>query len=255
MGTGGKRVGYGGTGGSGLIVLRSVTKMFNGFTAVENLSFAVGRGEVVGLLGENGAGKTTVLRMIATVLRPTSGSIEIDGLDAIRHAQAVRKRIGILFGGETGLYDRLTARENIAYFGRLYGLPPTTLAERIEALAERFGMRAFLDKRVGGFSKGMKQKTAIARSLVHDPDILLLDEPTTGLDVTSANEMRRLIERFRKEGKTVMFSSHIMSEVQRLCDRVLILHKGVLRYNGRVEALYAQHRTNDLDQIMMNIVG
>jgi ABC-type Na+ transport system, ATPase component len=245
----------GGTGGSGLIVLRSVTKTFNGFTAVENLSFAVGRGEVVGLLGENGAGKTTVPRMIATVLRPTSGSIEIDGLDAIRHAQAVRKRIGILFGGETGLYDRLTARENIAYFGRLYGLPPATLAERIEALAERFGMRAFLDKRVGGFSKGMKQKIAIARSLVHDPDILLLDEPTTGLDVTSANEMRRLIERFRKEGKTVMFSSHIMSEVQRLCDRVLILHKGVLRYNGRVEALYAQHRTNDLDQIMMNIVG
>jgi sodium transport system ATP-binding protein len=238
-----------------MIEVKQVFKTFGDFTAVNGLSFAVGRGEVVGMLGENGAGKTTTLRMIATVLKPTRGEIVVDGMNTVQQAAEVRKRIGILFGGETGLYDRLTARENIAYFGRLYGLERREIEKRTKELAERFGMTGYLDKRVGGFSKGMKQKTAIARALVHDPSVVLFDEPTSGLDITSANVIRQLIREFQEEGRTVIFSSHIMSEVERLCDRVVILHRGTLKYNGTLDALYEQSGSRDLDRIFMEMVG
>lgn len=155
------------------------------------------------MLGENGAGKTTTLRMIAAVLRPTSGAIFIDGLDAYRCAEEARRRNGVLVGGETGLYDRMTARENIAYFGKLYGLHPSEIEGRIQSLANRFGMREFLDKRIGKCSKGMKQKTAIARALVHDPNIILFDESTTGLDITAANVMRLFKPHHERRAATV----------------------------------------------------
>jgi sodium transport system ATP-binding protein len=238
-----------------MIRLQSVTKKFGDFTAVNSLSLEVGQGEVVGLLGENGAGKTTTLRMIATVLRPSRGTIQVAGFNTVQQPEEVRRQIGILFGGETGLYDRLTARENIAYFGRLYGLTDSEIKSRIDLLAEKFGMTEYIDKRAGGFSKGMKQKTAIARALVHNPNVILFDEPTSGLDITSANVIRQLIREFQEEGKTVVFSSHIMSEVERLCDRVVIIHKGVLQYNGTLEALYSRHQTKDLDEIFMGMAG
>lgn len=238
-----------------MILVQSVSKKFKDFHAVKDVSFEVGQGEVLGLLGENGAGKTTTLRMISTVLKPTSGSIEVAGKNAVQDAEAVRRRIGILFGGETGLYDRLTARENITYFAQLYGLTAQEIKHRTDTLAERFGMTQYIDKRVGGFSKGMKQKAAIARSLIHNPEIILFDEPTSGLDITSANVIRQLIQDFKGEGKTVIFSSHIMSEVERLCDRVVIMHKGQLQYNGTLSALYQQYESNDLDLIFSRLVG
>ncbi|PWK04965.1 ATP-binding cassette domain-containing protein [Tumebacillus permanentifrigoris] len=238
-----------------MILVERVTKKFKKIPAVSDLSLEVGQGEVVGLLGENGAGKTTTLRMISTVLSPTEGRIVVDGMDTLQRPEEVRKRIGILFGGETGLYEKLTARDNIAYFGRLYGLEERTIRERTEELAKRFDMAGFLDRKVGGFSKGMRQKVAIARSVVHDPAVILFDEPTSGLDITSANMFRRLVQEFKAEGKTILFSSHIMSEVERLCDRAVILHRGELQYNGTLEALFATHGSRDLDEIFMNIVG
>jgi len=238
-----------------MIRLQNVSKKFKDFTAVNDLSFEVKQGEVMGLLGENGAGKTTTLRMIATVLQPTSGTISLGGHDTVKQPEQVRRQIGILFGGETGLYDRLTARENIAYFGRLYGLAEDQIREQTNALAKRFQMEHFLEKRVGGFSKGMKQKTAIARSLVHDPQVILFDEPTSGLDITAANMIRQLIQEFRSEGRTVIFSSHIMGEVERLCDRVLILHKGERKFHDTLEALYREQESRDLDEIFMKMVG
>lgn len=238
-----------------MIEVHGVTKTFGDFTAVKGLTFSAGQGEVVGMLGENGAGKTTTLRMISTVLKPTQGSITVGGMDAVRQAEEVRKKVGILFGGETGLYDRLTARENIRYFGKLYGLEQQVIEARTENLAKRFDMTRYLDKRVAGFSKGMKQKVAIARSLIHDPSVVLFDEPTSGLDITSANVIRQLLSEFKQEGRTVIFSSHIMSEVERLCDRVVILHRGELQYNGTLDALYEQSGSNDLDHIFMGMVG
>lgn len=238
-----------------MILLEGVTKKFKDVSAISNLSMEVRQGEVVGLLGENGAGKTTTLRMISTVLTPTSGRILVDGLDTVQHPEEVRRRVGILFGGETGLYEKLTARENIAYFGRLYGLEERTIRTRTDELAERFDMTGFLDRKVGGFSKGMRQKVAIARSVVHDPVVVLLDEPTSGLDITSANMFRRLVQEFRAEGKTILFSSHIMSEVERLCDRAMILHRGQMQYSGTLEELFAAQGSRDLDEIFMKIVG
>lgn len=238
-----------------MIEVHRVTKTFKDVTAVQDVSFEVGRGEVVGMLGENGAGKTTTLRLIATVLRPTSGSIRVDGLDVTEQPRLVRRKIGILFGGETGLYDRLTARENIAYFGKLYGLDGGEIRRRTEELAERFGMTAYLDRRVGGFSKGMRQKTVLARSLIHNPEVVLFDEPTSGLDITSANVIRGLIREFREEGRTVVFSSHISGEVERLCDRVLILHQGRLQFAGTLEELYRSRGMEDLDAVFMQMVG
>ncbi|KEO80921.1 ATP-binding cassette domain-containing protein [Tumebacillus flagellatus] len=238
-----------------MILLDRVTKTFKNVPAVEGLSFEVGRGEVVGLLGENGAGKTTTLRMISTILQPSEGRIVVDDLDTAQRAEDVRRRIGILFGGETGLYEKLTARENIAYFGKLYGLDDRTIRTRTEELAKRFDMTEFLDRKVGGFSKGMRQKVAIARSVVHDPAVVLLDEPTSGLDITAANMFRRLVQEFQAEGKTILFSSHIMSEVERLCDRAVILHRGKLVFNGTLESLFAAHDSRDLDAIFMNLIG
>ncbi|EGL83081.1 ABC transporter related protein [Caldalkalibacillus thermarum TA2.A1] len=238
-----------------MIRVEELTKAFRTTVAIKHLSFSIGKGEVVGLLGENGAGKTTTLRLIASVLKPTSGRIEVAGFDTVRQAREVKKRVGILFGGETGLYDRLTARENIAYFARLYELPEEETEQRITRLADIFDMYDFLDRPVGGVSKGMRQRVAIARSIVHDPEIILFDEPTSGLDIIAANDMRGLIRHFSEQGKTVVFSSHIMSEVQKLCQRVLILHRGELRFDGTLEALYAAYGHDDLDRIFLAEIG
>jgi len=234
-----------------MIEVQSVSKQFRHITAVDQLSFTVLPGEVVGLLGENGAGKTTTMRMMATVLQPTKGSISIDGCCVSTQPLEVRKRIGILFGGDVGLYSRLSARENIAYFGKLYGMDDRQLAGRMERLSRMLGMEEFMDRKVGAFSRGMKQKVAIARALVHDPPVILLDEPTTGLDVTSASVFRDLIKEMKREGKTILFSSHNMGEVEKLCQRVIIMHKGKLRFEGTIADLRKQFGMEDLDEIFI----
>lgn len=237
-----------------MIEVKQVAKRFGHLIAVQDLSFRVEAGEVFGLLGENGAGKTTTMRMMATLLQPTEGDIEISGFSVRREPAEVRRRIGILFGGDVGLYNRLTARENIAYFGSLYGLDHARLQARIDSLSRMLDMEAFIDRRVGAFSRGMKQKVAIARTLVHDPDVILLDEPSTGLDVTAANIFRRMVSRMQEEGKTILFSSHNMGEISKLCKRVALIHKGRLRCAGTLDSLRERFGTDDLDDIFMAVV-
>ena len=172
--------------------------------------------------------------------------------DTVKNPNDIKKRMGVLFGGETGLYDRLTARENLEYFANLYGLGKHETKVRIDDLAKMFGMRDYLDRKVGGFSKGMRQKVAIARTLIHNPDIILFDEPTTGLDITSSNVFRQLVHQLKQEGKTIVFSSHIMEEVSMLCDSVAMMHKGELVYHGNLEELYQLEGTDDLNYIFMS---
>lgn len=238
-----------------MIELQSVTKRFGNFTSVDGLSFKVEPGEVLGLLGENGAGKTTTMRMMATLLVPTEGEITINGYSVRKNPMQVKKQSGLLFGGDVGMYARLTASENIEYFGQLYGLGPKEVAQRIDHLSQTLGMEEFLHRRVAAFSRGMKQKVAIARALVHDPQVILLDEPTTGLDVTAAHVFHQLIASLRAEGKTILFSSHNLGEVEKLCNRVVILHKGKARFEGTISSLRKTYQMNDLDDIFMKIVG
>ncbi|MBC1389785.1 ATP-binding cassette domain-containing protein [Listeria welshimeri] len=242
-----------------MIDVVNVTKKFQdrkkSTTAVDHVSFHVGKGRIVGLVGENGAGKTTILRSIATLVSQDEGTISVAGYDTLKQTEEVKNHIGVLFGGETGLYDRLTARENLLYFGGLYGLPKHTLKNRIDDLSQRFGMRKELDRTVGGFSRGMRQKVAIARAVIHDPEVILFDEPTTGLDITSANVFRDFTRQLQKEGKTIIFSSHIMDEVRSLSDDLILMHQGQLLYSGTAEALYEKEGTDDLNYIFMsNIV-
>ncbi len=239
-----------------MIEINEVTKKFQdkkkSITALKHVSFTIGKGDTVGLLGENGAGKTTLLRTIATLLEPTDGTVTVAGYDTVKSPDQIKRKIGVLFGGETGLYDRLTAKENLEYFASLYGMSKHDTKVRIDELARMFGMRDYLGRKVGGFSKGMRQKVAIARTLIHDPDIILFDEPTTGLDITSSNVFRQLVHQLKRDGKTIIFSSHIMEEVTMLCDKVAMIHKGELVYHGQLEDLYAQEKSRDLNFIFMS---
>ncbi len=238
-----------------MVEVRDLVKKFGDFTAVDSISFQVNKGEIFGLLGENGAGKTTTLRMLATMLKPTSGQAILEGFDTVREPEKVRAHIGILFGGETGLYDRLTAAENISYFGELNGMDKAGINERTRQLSGVFGMQDFLNRRASKLSKGMKQKVAFARSVIHSPDIMLFDEPTSGLDVSAAREVQEFILNCKAEGKTIIFSSHTMSEVDKLCDRIGIIHKGKLVETGAVESIKEKYGDEDLEEIFVRLAG
>ncbi|NTV89789.1 MAG: ATP-binding cassette domain-containing protein [Clostridiales bacterium] len=237
-----------------MISVKNLTKKFNGFTAVDDISFNIERGEIFGLVGENGAGKTTTLRMLATMLKPTSGGASMKGFDIEGEPEKVRANIGILFGGETGLYDRLTAAENISYFGELNDMSRAEIKKRIDYLSRFFNMEDYINRKAGKFSKGMKQKVAFARSIVHDPDIMLFDEPTSGLDVTAINNVHDFILECKTEGKTVIFSSHSMSEVEKLCDRIGIIHKGRMVFSGSFDELSGKYGERDLEEIFLELV-
>lgn len=238
-----------------MVKVKGLVKKFGPVTAVDNISFEIGKGEIFGLLGENGAGKTTTLRMLATMLIPTSGSAEMDGCDVVREPEKVRACIGVLFGGETGLYDRLTAAENIAYFAELNDMGHKDIKARINELSGIFGMQEYINKRASRLSKGMKQKVAFARAIVHDPDIMLFDEPTSGLDVSAVREVHEFILKCRAEGKTVIFSSHSMTEVEKLCDRIGVIHKGRLVDTGTIGDFKARYGNDSLEEIFMRLVG
>lgn len=224
------------------------------FHAVKEVSFRAKSGRILGLLGPNGAGKTTVLRMLSTAIRPTSGSIVLDGIDALANPLEARRKIGFLTGN-TGLYDRLTVREMIAYFGTLHGMNGSLLKERMDGLFKSLDMTSFTDRRCGSLSFGMKQKTNIARTLIHNPDILVLDEPTTGLDVAAAEAIIELIERCRALEKTILFSTHHMHEVDRLCDDIVILDEGVECFSGTVEQMRGQSGEEQLDKAFLGLIG
>lgn len=242
-------------GGNDMVVVKGLTKKFKDLKAVNGISFEAREGEVLGLLGENGAGKTTTLRLLSTMLKPTGGTAEINGHDLIEDPDGVRGEIGILFGGEVGLYDRLTARENIKYFAELNNMKKDEIDGRIDELSRMLEMGEYIDKRVAKFSRGMKQKVAIARAIVHNPNVMLFDEPTTGLDVASSRIVHDFIESCKKEGKVIIFSSHTMSEVEKLCDRVIIMHKGAVVAEGTIKELENHFGNDDLEEVFMGLVG
>ena len=222
--------------------------------AVDQVSFVCHPGRVYSLLGPNGAGKTTTLRMLSTIFTPTSGAIEICGVDAIKEPERARSKIGFLTGS-TGLYARLTPHEVIDYFGALYNVSKADIQKRKLKLIELLNMGDFMNKRIGKLSTGMKQKVSIARTMIHDPEVLIFDEPTSGLDVITAENIISLIKDCRTEGKTVIFSSHIMSEVDLLCDDLAIIHKGIIKYEGSMEEYRKNMLENNLTQEFIRIVN
>lgn len=243
---------------SALIEVHNLCKTFpdhgQGETrAVDDVSFECQPGEVFGLLGLNGAGKTTTLRMLSTVLSPTGGTARVAGYDIADDAQDVRRSIGFL-SGTTGLYHRLTAEETLRFFGEFHGLTGARLDERVETVISTFGIDAYRKQRCEKLSTGMKQKVNIGRAVVHDPPVLILDEPTAGLDVLAAQATLEFVETCRDQGKCVLFSTHIMSEVERLCDRIAIIHEGTLRALGTLAELREQTGEHYLEEVFRNVV-
>ncbi len=242
-----------------MIEARSLSKRFQDkkrgeIRAVDNVSFTCHPGKIYGLLGANGAGKTTTLRMLATILEPTDGTAIICGHDVVEHPEKVRACVGFL-STATALYPRLTAQEMVEYFGRLNGLDEPTLKKRIDDIFTRLDMNSFRDRRCDKLSTGMKQKTSIARTLVHDPPVMIFDEPTIGLDIMTARTITNFIRECRNSGKTVIFSTHIMSEVEKLCDTIGIIQSGRLLAEGSLAELRAKYADQDLEEIFIKIVG
>ena len=200
--------------------------------AVKGVSFDIEQGEVFGLLGPNGAGKTTTIKMLITLLLPTSGSASILGLDVVADAREVRRRIGYVFGGDRGLYERLSALDNLRYFAELYAVPPRDQKARIGQLLDLVGLTGREGERVEGFSRGMRQRLHIARGLLHDPDLLFLDEPSIGIDPVGARELRQTIASLRTQGKTILLTTHYMFEADELCDRIAVIRQGELVAEG-----------------------
>jgi sodium transport system ATP-binding protein len=223
------------------------------FHAVRDVSFHCAPGEVLGLLGPNGAGKTTALRILSTALRPDAGSAHIDDIDILAEPLRARQRIGFL-SGSTGLYGRLTARENVEYFGRLHGMAPADLRKRCDELFEQLQMHAYAHKRADQLSTGMKQKCAIARTVIHRPQVVILDEPTTGLDVMSARILLDFIASYKALGIPLIFSTHHLHEVEKLCDRVCIINQGRSAFTGSVAELRARGKDGDLVDAFVNII-
>ncbi len=221
--------------------------------AVNNVSFTCTPGSVFSLLGANGAGKTTMLRMIATILKPTEGNINVDGESVMDNPEKVRRKIGFLTGS-TNLYDRLTPTEIVQYFADLHGMDKALFQQRKEMLFTQLNINEFSTKRIGQLSTGMKQKVSIARSMIHNPSIVIFDEPTSGLDVITANSIIELIKQCKQEGKTIIFSSHIMSEVDLLCDELAIISKGSLIYSDTMKNFRTQHSHQSLTEAFIDIV-
>lgn len=242
-----------------MIEARNLTKTFRDkkrgeILAADDISFRVSPGQIYGLLGANGAGKTTTLRLLATLLQPTGGSATVAGFDVAREPQKVRANVGFL-AASTALYGRLTAREMIAYFGRLNGLADAEIRVRTKRIADELDMHEFLDRRCDKFSTGMKQKTSIARTLIHDPAVMIFDEPTLGLDVMTARAIVKFVRECRNRGKTVIYSTHVMSEVEKLCDTIGVIHGGKLLAEGTLAGLRASHAEQDMEEIFVKIVG
>jgi sodium transport system ATP-binding protein len=237
-----------------MIEVENLRKAFGEVRAVDGVSFTARDGEITGLLGPNGAGKTTTLRMLYTLMRPDTGRVLVDGLDAAVDSLAVRKRLGVLPDAR-GLYKRLTARENIDYFARLQGVPADEAVRRRESLVEVLEMRDFADRHAEGYSQGQRVKTAIARALIHDPKNVLLDEPTNGLDVMATRRMRQFMRDLRAEGRCVLFSSHIMQEVAQLCDRIVVIARGHVVADESPEALRRQTGESNLEEAFVKIIG
>lgn len=222
--------------------------------AVDGVSITAKPGQIFGLLGVNGAGKTTLLRMLSTVLLPTAGSAEVAGYDVVAHPEKVRANIGFM-STSTALYGRLTSKEMIQYFGELYGLSGARLKERMDYVIEKLQIQEFADRLCDKLSTGQKQRVSIARTILHDPPVLFFDEPTAGLDVVTSQTVMQFIEEARDSGKTVIFSTHIMSEVDRLCNHVSVIHDGVVKAEGTVADLKKLAGEENLERVFLKLVG
>lgn len=221
--------------------------------AVDGISFICQPGRIFSLLGPNGAGKTTTLRILATIFQPSQGNVEICGIDTMKQPQIAKSKIGFLTGS-TGLYARLTPNEFIKYFADLYGVSASDYEKRKEYLYTLLNMHDFQDKRIGKLSTGMKQKVSICRTMIHDPEVVIFDEPTSGLDVITAKNIIQLIQDCKDQGKTVIFSSHIMSEVDLLCDDLAIIHKGKIVYSGEMNSFRAEMQAQNLTAEFIRII-
>jgi len=242
-----------------MIEVRDLCKFFRGpdgapVAAVDHIHFTVHPGEVFGLLGPNGAGKTTTLRILCTVLTPSSGTATVAGFDVLTQPAEVRRHVGFL-SANTGVYDRMTAREMVEYYGRLHEVPPEVLGPRMEELFTTLQMQGFRDVPGAKMSTGMKQKVSIARALVNDPPVLIFDEPTAGLDILVQRAVLESIKQLRGRGKTIVFSTHIMREVERLCDRVAIMARGRIVVCGTLDELRQVYRQDDLEELFFSLVS
>ena len=237
-----------------MIEASGLTKRFKRITAVDDVSFTASDGEIVGILGPNGAGKTTLLRTLATLLQPTTGTARVDGFDVRQDAAQVRHRVGLLV--ETGgLYSRFTPREHLRFYGRLQGLEERALEARIDYLVDLLEMESFVDRRAEGFSAGMRRRVLLAQTLIHDPPNLILDEPTASLDVMSTRTVRSLLRALRAEGRCILLSTHLMDEADRLCDRIVVLHRGQVQAASTPAELKLRADADDLEEAFVELVG
>jgi ABC-2 type transport system ATP-binding protein len=236
------------------IETHDLTKKFNSFTAVDNVSLEVRHGEIYGFLGPNGAGKSTTIRMLCTLLEPSSGIAMVDGYDVAKQGNEVRKRIGLV-SEKMIMYPRLTALENMMFFGKLYGMRQETLRKRSEELLEMVKLTPFKDKQVGGFSSGMRQRVNVIRAVLHDPDILFLDEPTTALDPQSTRFVRDLVKDLKKLGHTIVLTTHIMEEADELSDRVCIVDNGRIMAVDTPQRLKEAYKTGSLLDVFLELTG
>ncbi len=237
-----------------MIEVKDVTKSFGQFEALHGVSFTARDGEITGLIGPNGAGKTTTLRVLYTVLRPDQGHACVDGYDAVEQRQEVQRRIGVL-PDNRGLYPRLTAREHVRYYGRLHGMSGAPLEARIQELMVQLEMEDIADRRAKGFSKGQTLKVALARALVHEPHNMMFDEPTNGLDISASRAVRALIRGIRDERRCVLFCSHIMPEVEALCDRIVVIAEGRVVADGTPDELRRDAGQRDLEEVFLATVA
>lgn len=237
-----------------MIEVKNLYKSFGKIEAVKGISFEVRDGEITGLLGPNGAGKTTTLRMLYSLLPPDKGDIRIDGLDPCRDAMAIKRTLGVV-PDSRGLYTRMTARENIAYYGELHGLSQSDINRRISELVETLDMADFIDRRTEGFSQGQRVKVAIARAMVHKPQTVMLDEPSNGLDVMSTRALRRYVLDLKSAGHSVILSTHIMQEVAALCDRIVIIANGQIAADGTAKELLEHSGCDTLEDAFVHLIG
>ena len=236
-----------------MITVSDVSKSFGKAQIIKNVSFVAKPGQITGLIGANGSGKTTTMRLISTILKPDSGSIIVDGADAVNNPVAARKNLGVLFGGDVSLYNRLTAWENIMYFAKLQGMSEAEAEQRIKVLSNLLDMDKYLFKRVTGFSRGMRQKVSFAKSIVHNPSVIMLDEPSTGLDIYSIRDVQDFILTCKAQGKTVLVSTHNMHEIERLCDNLVIIADGRIIRNGTKEDILRNEGTDDVMEMFFKI--
>ncbi len=236
-----------------MIVVDGLRKSFGDVRAIDGVSFTAEDGKITGLLGPNGAGKSTTLRVLYTVLKPDDGTALIDGIDVVSSSLDARRRIGTLPHG-SGLYPHLSARENIAYYARLYGMDNETLDERVQRVIERLDIGDFAERRTKGFSQGQRTKVSLARALVHEPQNILLDEPSNGLDVMSTRALRQLIRDLRDAGKCILFSSHVMQEVAALCDEIVIISSGRVALNDTPDGIRNATGCDDLEEAFVRAI-